>query len=98
MIARLHRPLAIGSLSIALIARMNSAPTSAEPNAAVALGTDLDGSGPVIASPQLEASARTTHAPDQAASAELGSEKQTANERAPTALAWSIRSIPDSIR
>jgi Cu/Ag efflux protein CusF len=80
MIARVIRPLAIGSLSIAVIACMNSAPTSAEPNAAVALGIDLGGSRPVIASPQPEASAHTTHAADQAASAEHGGEKQTAHE------------------
>ena len=80
MIARLIRPLAIGSLSIALIACMNSAPTSAEQSAAVPLGIDFGGSGPVIASPQTEASAHTTHAADQAASAEHGGEMQMAHE------------------
>ena len=80
MIARLDRPLVIGSLSIALIACMNSAPTSAEQSTAVPLGIDLGGSGPVIASPQPEASGHTAHAADQATSAEHGGEMQTAHE------------------
>ena len=80
MIARLYRPLMIGLLPIALIACINSAPTSAEQNAAVPLGIDLGGSGPVIASSQPEASARTTHVSDQAASAEHGGEMQMAHE------------------
>ena len=80
MIARLDRPLVIGSLSIALIACMNSAPTSAEQSTAVPLGIDLGGSGPVIASPQPEVSGHTTHAGDQATSAEHGGEMQTAHE------------------
>jgi Cu/Ag efflux protein CusF len=80
MIARLARPLAIGSLSIALTACMNSAPTSAEQSAAVPLGIDLGGSGPVIASPQPEAPAHTTHAADQAASTKQGGEMQMAHE------------------
>ena len=50
MIARLYRPLVMGLLPVALIACMNSPPTSAEPSAAVPLGIDLGGSGPVIAS------------------------------------------------
>jgi Cu/Ag efflux protein CusF len=44
-----------------LIACTSSLPTSAEPSAEVPLGTDLGGSGPVIASQQPEASARATH-------------------------------------
>ena len=52
MITRLYRLLAIGSVSIPLLACMNSAPTSTEQNATVPLGIDLGGSGPVIASPR----------------------------------------------
>src|SRR6202011_254622 len=47
MMASLVRPLMIGLLPIALIACMNSAPTIAEEGAAVPLGADLGGSGPV---------------------------------------------------
>ena len=54
MIARLYRPLVMGLLPIALIACMNSAPTVAEEGAAVPLGVDLGGSGPVIASRNRE--------------------------------------------
>ena len=50
MIARLYRPLVTGLLPVALIACMNSPPSSAEPGAAAPLGIDLGGSGPVIAS------------------------------------------------
>ena len=49
MIARLYRPLVMGLLPVAFIACMNSPPTSAEPSAAVPLGIDLGGSGPVVA-------------------------------------------------
>ena len=52
MIARFCRPLVMGLLPVALIACMNSPPTAAEPGAAVPLGIDLGGSGPVIASAQ----------------------------------------------
>ena len=58
MIARLYRSLVIGLLPIALIACMNSAPTSAEQSAAMPLGIDLGGSGPVIASPRAEPPAK----------------------------------------
>ena len=68
MIARLYRPLVMGLLPIALIACMNSPPTSAEPSAAVPLGIDLGGSGPVIASAQPEPPARTVHAEAEATS------------------------------
>jgi Cu/Ag efflux protein CusF len=47
MIARLYRPLVMGLLPIALIACMSSGPTVAEEGAAVPLGVDLGGSGPV---------------------------------------------------
>src|SRR6516162_9268254 len=56
MIARLCRPLVMGLLPVALIACMNSPPTSAEPSASVPLGIDLGGSGPVIASVRPELS------------------------------------------
>jgi len=61
MIARFYRPLVMGLLPVALIACMNSPPPSAEPSAAVPLGIDLGGSGPVIASaqPALPAEAQT---------------------------------------
>ena len=62
MIARLYRPLVMGLLPFALFACMNSPPTSAEPGAAVPLGIDLGGSGPVIASAQSELPARAIHA------------------------------------
>ena len=68
MIARLYRPLAMGLLSITLIACMNSPPSSAEPGAAVPLGIDLGGSGPVIASAQPALSARVIHVEADAAS------------------------------
>ena len=61
MIARLYRPLVTGLLPIALIACINSPPTSAESNAAVPLGIDLGGSGPVTASPPLRSAAYATH-------------------------------------
>ena len=68
MIARLNRPLVMGLLPVTLIACMNSPPTSAEPGAAVPLGIDLGGSGPVIASAQPELPARAVRAEAQAAS------------------------------
>jgi Cu/Ag efflux protein CusF len=68
MIARLCRPLVMGLLPVALIGCMNSPPTSAELSAAVPLGIDLGGSGPVIASVQPELAAHAIHAETQAAS------------------------------
>ena len=50
MITRLYRPLLMGLLPLALIACVSPAPTVAEEGAAVPLGIDLGGSGPVIAS------------------------------------------------
>ena len=55
MIARLYRPLVMGLLPIALIACMSPGPTVAEEGAAVPLGVDLGGSGPVTASPEPRA-------------------------------------------
>ena len=49
MIALPYRPFVISLAPIALIACMNSAPTIAEEGAAVPLGVDLGGSGPIAA-------------------------------------------------
>jgi Cu/Ag efflux protein CusF len=49
MFARLCRPFVIGLLPIALFACTSSEPTVAEESAAVPLGIDLGGSGPVAA-------------------------------------------------
>jgi Cu/Ag efflux protein CusF len=68
MIARLYRPLVMGLLPVALLACMNSPPTSAEPSAAVPLGIDLGGSGPVIASAQPELPVHAIRAEAQATS------------------------------
>ena len=62
MIARLYRPLVMGLLPIALIACMNPGPTVAEEGAAVPLGIDLGGSGPVAPTVQPRTPARTTSA------------------------------------
>ena len=55
MFARLCRLLVMGLLPVALVACMNSPPTSAEPSTSMPLGIDLGASGPAIASvrPQL---------------------------------------------
>ena len=66
MFARLCRLLVMGLLPVALVACMNSPPTSAEPGTAVPLGVDLGASGPVIA--QSELPARAIHADVEAAS------------------------------
>jgi Cu(I)/Ag(I) efflux system periplasmic protein CusF len=68
MIASLYRPLMIGLLPIALIACMSSGPTVADEGAAVPLGVDLGGSGPVAASPQPQAPIRTAPAGEDHAS------------------------------
>jgi len=52
MNAQLYRPLLMSLAPLALIACMNSAPTIAEEAAAVPLGIDLGGSGPVTARPE----------------------------------------------
>jgi Cu/Ag efflux protein CusF len=62
MIARLYRSLVMGLLPIALIACMSPGPTVAEEGAAVPLGVDLGGSGPVTATPQPQTPAQATHA------------------------------------
>ena len=49
MITRLYRLLPIGLMPIALIACISSGPTVAEEGAAVPVGIDLGGSGPVAA-------------------------------------------------
>lgn len=61
MIARLYRPLVMGLLPVALIACMNSPPTSVQSSAAVPLGIDLGGSGPVTASPPPRSAADAMH-------------------------------------
>jgi Cu/Ag efflux protein CusF len=68
MIAFLYRPLMIGLLPIALIACMSPGPTVAEEGAAVPLGVDLGGSGPVAASPRPQAPIRTAFATEGHAS------------------------------
>jgi Cu/Ag efflux protein CusF len=68
MIVALYRPLMIGLLPIALIACISSVPTVAEEGAAVPLGVDLGGSGPVAASPQLPAPTRIALAAERGAS------------------------------
>jgi Cu(I)/Ag(I) efflux system periplasmic protein CusF len=70
MIARLYRPLVMGLLPLALIACMSPAPTVAGEGAAVPLGVDLGGSGPVIAIPPAPAPA--LHAGGNAASPHAG--------------------------
>jgi Cu/Ag efflux protein CusF len=74
MIARFYRPLVMSLIPVGLIACMNSPPSSADPGAAVPLGVDLGGSGPVTASLQPPAaSAPATRAGDHAASSPPGS-------------------------
>jgi Cu(I)/Ag(I) efflux system periplasmic protein CusF len=70
MIARLFSSMFMGLLPLALLACMNSPPSSAEPNAAVPLGIDLGGSGPVIASAQPELPAHAMHAEGRSAPSE----------------------------
>ena len=81
MIARLYSPLVMGLLPLALIACMNSAPTVAEDGAAVPLGINLGGSGPVATSAQPQPPTRVAlsgegHAPYQ----QQRSEMQMAHE------------------
>src|SRR3984893_18115528 len=80
MIASLVRPLMIGLLPIVLIACMNPAPTVAEEGAAVPLGVDLGGSGPVAASPQQQAPTRVALAGEgHATHSQHGSDMQMAH-------------------
>jgi Cu/Ag efflux protein CusF len=80
MIARLHRPFVMSLAPIALIACMNSAPTVAEEGAAVPLGVDLGGSGPVTASLKPRApSAGALGGKSQAASPKHTGEMQMAH-------------------
>ena len=80
MIAHLYRSLAVSLIPLALIACMNSPPTSAEPGAAFPLGIDLGGSGPVIASLQSPATTvPPTHAGGHAPSSSPGSGMQMAH-------------------
>ena len=86
MIASLYRPLMIGLLPIALIACMSSASTVADEGAAVPLGVDLGGSGPVAASPQPQVPTRTALAAEGYAShPQRGSDMQMAHEGQPHA-------------
>jgi Cu(I)/Ag(I) efflux system protein CusF len=78
VIARLYRPLVMGLLPIALIACMNAAPTIAEEGAAVPLGIDLGGSGPVSASPQPPMPSRAGHT-DEGHGPQQGREMQMAH-------------------
>ena len=76
MITRLYRVLAMSLAPLALMACMNSAPTIAEEAAAVPLGIDLGGSGPVTASPEPRALAAAavmdeTHAAHQQHTGEM---------------------------
>ena len=64
---------------VGLIACISSPPISAEQNAAVPLGIDLGGSGPVIASAQPQIPADATHAEAQAASPQHSGEMQMAH-------------------
>jgi Cu/Ag efflux protein CusF len=54
MIAHIFGPLLMSLVPFGLIACINSPPTSAESNAAVPLGIDLGGSGPVAAAAPAE--------------------------------------------
>jgi Cu/Ag efflux protein CusF len=68
MITRLYRPLVMALLPVALIACMNSPPTSAEPGAAVPLGIDLGSSGPVMIASAPEPPVQAIRAEADAAS------------------------------
>jgi Cu/Ag efflux protein CusF len=57
MVSPLYRLLVIGLLAVALVACSNSGPSVAEQHAAVPLGIDLGGSGPVTAPVERHAAA-----------------------------------------
>ena len=67
MITRVFRPLAMSLVPVGLIACISSPPISAEQNAAVPLGIDLGGSGPVTARPTPPPPTHAVHADGQAA-------------------------------
>jgi hypothetical protein len=73
MIARLYRPLLMSLVSLGLIACASSPPVLAEQNAAVPLGIDLGGSGPVTAptQPQTPAQAAPVGDKDRQQSGEM---------------------------
>jgi Cu/Ag efflux protein CusF len=80
MIASLYRPLLIGLMPIALIACMSSGPLVADEGAAVPLGVDLGGSGPMSATPQPQAPTRAAFAAeDHASHPQHGNEMQMAH-------------------
>jgi Cu/Ag efflux protein CusF len=81
MIASPYRPLIISLLPIALIACVSPGPTVAEESAAVPLGVDLGGSGPVAESSQPQVPIRTAFAAEgHASQPQRGSEMQMAHE------------------
>jgi Cu(I)/Ag(I) efflux system protein CusF len=81
MIPRLYRPLVMGLLPLALIACMNPAPMVAEESAAVPLGVDLGGSGPVATSVEPKPPTRVALAGEgQATHPQHGSDMQMAHE------------------
>ena len=65
MIARLCRPLMMSLVPLGLIACATSPPTLAEQNAAVPLGIDLGGSGPVTATTQPQTPAQAAPVGDK---------------------------------
>jgi len=81
MIASLYRALMIGLLPIALIACMSPGrPTIADEGAAVPLGVDLGGSGPVMASAPQAATRPAFAAEGRVSHPQQGSEMQMAHE------------------
>ena len=80
MIPRLYRPLVTALLPVTLIACMNSPPTSAEPSAAVPLGIDLGGSGPVAASSPAQAAVPMAYAAAPHVSPSHGNGMQMAHD------------------
>jgi Cu(I)/Ag(I) efflux system periplasmic protein CusF len=80
MIARLYRPLLMSLLPLAVIACASSPPNLAEQNnAAVPLGIDLGGSGPVIATAQPQTPAQAAPVGDRVGSSQHSGEMQMAH-------------------
>jgi Cu(I)/Ag(I) efflux system protein CusF len=80
MTTRLYRLLGMDLLPLALIACVSSGPTGADEGAAVPLGVDLGGSGPVAASPHTLAPTRIGFAAEGHAShPQHGNEVQMAH-------------------